>query len=446
VSVPVRVLIVDDSADDSLLLAEELVDNNFDPIWLRVDTPEAMRTALHEQQWDVIIADYRMPHFSGPEALQVLKETGLDIPLILVSGTTPDETGVEMMRAGAQDFIIKHNLTRLAPAVTREIEEADQRAQRRRAEESARVSTENYRLMFENSPIAIFTFDQHGAISQVNPAFEELLGLSAGETVGHYLWEVFEQWANSEEFCKIVDRVFAGELIKNVEWEDQRKNGTTVYFLANVTPVYNEQGQITIALAMSMDITERKINEQRKMEAETHMREFYRRTIAAATEGKLIISETDEINRIAGPAVYEWRIEDLEDIETARECIEKSAREIGMDETRVYNFTGCAIEALANAYKHAGGGYVSIHKVSDSLMLVVKDSGRGIEALALPDVALTKGYSTATSLGMGYKVMIEFADRIYLATGPDGTTVAILMEINENSQKNNIALFRLSSW
>ncbi|MCL5105618.1 MAG: response regulator [Armatimonadetes bacterium] len=314
-----RVLIVDDSEDDSLLLADELRENGYDPISLRVETPVAMTNALREQTWDIVIADYTMPHFSGPAALGVLRDSGLDIPLILVSGTAEDHAGVDMMRAGAQDFILKHNLSRLGPAVSRELREAESRRQRRLAEE-------------------------------------------------------------------------------------------------------------------------------RERDLEAHKREFYSRTIVAATEGKLVISEPDDIRRMAGPPIRSWAIGSLKDISDARNEIRQLAAEHGMDSQRVTNLLGCAVEAMANVHKHAGDGLVTLHTVRDGLMLVARDDGPGIEALALPDVALTKGYTTAISLGMGYKVMIELADKVYLATSPEGTIVAIEMALRAEPSPMDAALSKLQGW
>lgn len=316
---PLRVLIVEDSEDDTLLIVDELVQGGYDVAYQRVETADQMKTALQEQTWDVIIADHRMPHFSGHAALQTLHESGLDIPFVLVSGTAEDHTGVEMMRAGACDFIMKHSLSRLAPAVDREIADAETRKQRRLAEERERAA------------------------------------------------------------------------------QDQK-------------------------------------------------REFYRRTILAATGGKLVITEPDEIEHIAGPPIRCWDISETDDLRRVRSEIRELAAELGMTEGNVFAFIGCAGEAMANAYKHAGGGRVTLHKLSDSLMLVVSDAGPGIEALSLPDVALTKGYSTAASLGMGYKVMIEFADRLYLATGPQGTTLGIEKALREKESTKDAALETLTGW
>lgn len=445
-SIPVRVLIVDDSEDDTLLLIDELQNNGFDPTYLRVDTQKTMSAALREQQWDIIIADYRMPDFSGPAALQVLHDSGLDIPLILVSGTAEDHIGIDMMQAGAQDFILKHNLSRLAPAVTRELREANFRRLRMRAEDAARISAENYRTIFDYAPAAIAAYDRNAIILQVNPAFEQLFCFTAEQVIGRHVWETFGLHENEEKTRDTLARVFTGELIRNVEYEDVCADGTSLYVIVNITPVYNEQGEITMALAMITDITERKLAEQRERALEANKREFYRRTILAATGGKLFISEPEEIEQIAGQPIASWQIASIEDVNTIRDALITFSQQMGMDESQVFNFAGCAVEALANAYKHADKGNSSLHKLADNLMFVVSDRGSGIEALALPDVALTKGYSTAISLGMGYKVMIEFADKVYLSTSPEGTVVAIEMALHPKPSSKDDFLEKLSGW
>lgn len=426
----IRVLVVDDSEDDTLLLTDELEHNGYDPTYIRIDTAKAMKTALREQTWDIIIADYTMPQFSGPEALKVLQESGLDIPLILVSGTAEDNVGIDMMRAGAQDFIIKHNLSRLAPAVTRELGEAESRKQRKRAEDSARTSAENYRTMIEYAPVPVVTYNRDAVILQVNPAVEQLFGFSSEEVVGRPIWESFGLPKNAQRTRNIVERVFSGEIVKNLDYEDVRKDGTPVYVLVNITPISNELGEVTMALAMITDITERKLAEERERERDAHKQEFYRRTILAATDGKLLISEKEEIESIGGLQLGCWTISNRQELSAMRDDISRISREEGMAEHRLPYLLSCVVEASANALKHAGSGHASLFRKGDSLVFMISDSGPGIGALALPDVALIKGYSTAGTLGMGYKLMIQSADRIYLATGPGGTTVAAEVSIN----------------
>jgi signal transduction histidine kinase len=131
---PLRVLLVEDSEDDAVLITRELRRGDYAPTVERVETEAAMRTALAEP-WDVVISDYSLPKFGGPAALALLRASGLDIPFIVVSGAIGEEVAVAAMKAGAQDYLMKGNLARLVPALQRELREAEERRRRRLAEE-----------------------------------------------------------------------------------------------------------------------------------------------------------------------------------------------------------------------------------------------------------------------------------------------------------------------
>lgn len=133
-----RVLIIEDSEADALLLLRELRQGGYDPRFTRVDTSEATSEALDKWPWDIIISDYVMPQFSGLAALKMMKEKGLDLPFIIVSGRIGEETAVEAMKAGAHDYIIKGKLARLVPAIERELREVEGRRKHREADEALR--------------------------------------------------------------------------------------------------------------------------------------------------------------------------------------------------------------------------------------------------------------------------------------------------------------------
>ena len=122
-----RTLIIDDSEDDVLLLLRELKRGGYNPEFQRIDNSPAMKKALQEKQWDIILCDYKMPNFSAPAAIVLLKETKTDIPIIVISGNIGEEIAIECMRLGAQDYIMKSSLSRLCPAIARETEEAKKR-------------------------------------------------------------------------------------------------------------------------------------------------------------------------------------------------------------------------------------------------------------------------------------------------------------------------------
>lgn len=142
---PLRVLILDDSPDDTLILLYHLQAGGYTTVPERLQNAAAMRAALARQPWDLILSDHAMPCFSAPEALEVLKESRLDIPFIIVSAEIDQDLAVALMRAGAHDFIRKDDLARLLPSVERELREADDRRLRRQAEADLRASEARYR-------------------------------------------------------------------------------------------------------------------------------------------------------------------------------------------------------------------------------------------------------------------------------------------------------------
>jgi len=133
---PLRVLIVEDSEDDTILLMRALTKGGYAPEHQRVDTEGAMSAALDHQSWDIVIADYAMPRFDALSALRLTKERDPDLPFIIVSGRIGEAVAVAAMRAGAQDYIMKSNLARLCPAIERELKDAAVRRERRLAGEA----------------------------------------------------------------------------------------------------------------------------------------------------------------------------------------------------------------------------------------------------------------------------------------------------------------------
>jgi signal transduction histidine kinase len=140
-----RVLIVEDSDTDAELLVRVLRREGYDVSFHRVDTAETMHAALADAEWDLVVSDHSMPSFSGPAALELLHQSGLDIPFILVSGSIGEELAVSAMKAGAHDFFLKDRLTRLGSAIARELREAEIRRERRLAEERLRLSEQELR-------------------------------------------------------------------------------------------------------------------------------------------------------------------------------------------------------------------------------------------------------------------------------------------------------------
>jgi DNA-binding NtrC family response regulator len=129
-----QVLIVEDSENDASLLLAELERGGFTPLHQRVETKEDFLAALQKRSWDAVISDYVLPQFSGPDAVKLLRNLGFDTPFIMVSGVFGEEKAVAMMKAGANDYLMKGDLSRLVPALERELKEAQGRRRHKRAE------------------------------------------------------------------------------------------------------------------------------------------------------------------------------------------------------------------------------------------------------------------------------------------------------------------------
>jgi diguanylate cyclase (GGDEF)-like protein/PAS domain S-box-containing protein len=141
---PLRLLVVEDTPDDALLLVRALRKSGFAPEHVRVDTAAALRQALESGQWDIVVSDYSMPEFSAFQALEITRRHDAELPFIIVSGNIGEDVAVGAMRAGAQDYLLKHNLARLGPVVTRELDEAAVRRAHREAED--RLTSQQERM------------------------------------------------------------------------------------------------------------------------------------------------------------------------------------------------------------------------------------------------------------------------------------------------------------
>ena len=156
---PLRVLVIEDSEDDTALLLRALQRGGYEPVARRVETPAAMHYALQQETWDVVLADWNLPQFSALFALEMLKSQGLELPFIIVSGTISEEAAVAAMKAGAHDYVMKSNLGRLVPAIQRELREADDRRARKQAEQALASSEERLRLVARATNDAVRDWD-----------------------------------------------------------------------------------------------------------------------------------------------------------------------------------------------------------------------------------------------------------------------------------------------
>jgi PAS domain S-box-containing protein len=233
---PLRVLLVEDSESDAGLIIRRLQQEGYDLVHERVETAGEMRTALAKPDWDIVLADYKMPQFSASAALEILKASGRDLPFIIVSGTIGEEKAVALMKAGAHDYVMKHNLARLVPAVARELGEAEGRRERRRAEEALLQSEAALSSILRVAPIGIGLLARR-VFDWTNDHLSRMTGYSCVELEGQSARMLYDLEA---EFERVGEVKYAGikqQGTGSIETRWRRKDGKVIEVFLSSTPI-----------------------------------------------------------------------------------------------------------------------------------------------------------------------------------------------------------------
>jgi two-component system, NarL family, sensor histidine kinase UhpB len=416
-SLPLKVLLVEDSEDDTLLLVRMLRRGGYSPTWERVDTPATMEAALDGRSWDLVISDHSMPAFSSLAALGLLRRKGfLDLPFIIVSGQIGEDAAVAAMKAGAHDYLMKDNLARLNSAIERELRDADVRRERRQAEEK-------YRSIFENAVEGIFQTTVDGRFLTANPAMARMLGYESPEellgAISNIRDQLYVEPGRREEFYQLALR---DGFVSGFEVQMHRKDGDSVWVSANAHAIYDDGGRISGYEGTVENITERK----RAEEALREIREAERRRISRelhdvvlqdltyALQSMQVLRKMPEgvdraeetkhqveaLKRAVGglrDAIYDLRLESARErpLDRAVESIVELNRQIGegcqfelivedgfpaassgpagVEVVRVVQ------EALANVRRHSGAQHavVTLGKANGEVFVEIEDDGRG---------------------------------------------------------------------
>ena len=258
---PLRVLMVEDSEDDALLVLRELRAAGYDPTHERVDTAAALEASLDRHPWDLVIGDYSMPHFSGTAALAILRERGLDIPYICVSGTITEELAVAAMKAGANDYVTKGQLKRLLPAIERELREAQARA-------TLRATEASFATLVEHAPVGIYRSSPEGRFLSANAAVVRMLGYeSAADVLG--LDMARDVYADAAERQRLVERdTYSDRQYDSVEATWKRRDGRLLTVQLSVRAVRNRAGQVEYYETFVRDVTDQRRLQQQVLQSQ----------------------------------------------------------------------------------------------------------------------------------------------------------------------------------
>lgn len=288
-----HVLILDDVRTDAELMAFELSESGikFEPSY--ASDKESFMKALEDSLPDIILSDYSLPSFNGLSALKIARERYPDVPFIFVSGALGEELAIELLKKGATDYVLKNRLSRLVPAVTRAMQEVEERIERKRAENALKESESRYRSIFENTGTATIIINEEKKIILANRQFEQLSGLKRHE-IGKKSWYEFvhpDDLKKTEDFDRLCG-LSARKTASDCELRIINSNGSIYHTLANIAWIPPTKQQVLSLL----DITRLKEVEKEKRDAS-----LYARSLIEASLDPLVTINADgkimDVNR-----------------------------------------------------------------------------------------------------------------------------------------------------
>lgn len=302
-----RVLILEDESSDAELVKDALQEAGLSFTSMRVEKQAEFVSALTEFRPDVVLADVKLPHFNGREALKIVRQTHPEVAVIMVTGTVGDEAAVELLKEGARDYVLKDRLARLGPAVKRALSEERGIRARKAAEKALRESEERFRCICAAAQDAIIMIDSHGCISYWNGAAERQFGYPAAEANGRSLHELI-----APERYRLAARrglegfaqTGTGPMVSQVtELTAMRRGGTEFEAEQSISPV--RIGDHWHAIGIVRDITDRK-KAQRKQEAQLdELRRFQEVTVGRELRMKELRDENERLKeelKVRGPS------------------------------------------------------------------------------------------------------------------------------------------------
>lgn len=276
-----RVLMLEDTPTDAALMERELRKAGIAYIATRVETQDAFIRALEEFQPDIVLSDYSLPHFDGMAALEIVRRDHPDVPVIMVTGALTDIEAVDLIHAGARDYVLKDRLARLAPAIQRAIAVEQGESARKAAEKALRESEAKFRNLVEFSSDWVWEINEHDAYTYSSPQVCELLGYPPGEVVGRTPFDLMlpEEVARVREIFDAIKR--EQRPFRFLENANLHKDGRVISVETSGTPIFDAQGVFRGYRGIDRDITERKEAERERRASAEKLEQALLQTIEA---------------------------------------------------------------------------------------------------------------------------------------------------------------------
>jgi PAS domain S-box-containing protein len=282
---PLAVLLVEDSDSDAELIVRCLHKAGYDVTLDRVETAAGLAGALAAPHWDMVLSDHNLPDLNASIALAQLHAAGLDLPFIVVSNTIGEETAVALMRAGAHDYVMKGDLARLAPAVARELKEAQRRRQHRAAAQALRAAEERWNFALEGAGYGVWDWDIPNGKVLFSSCWRSMHGYGEHEVVPTATWR--DSLVHPDDLARLQgalrDHVSGASRRYKEEYRTRGRDGSWKWVLDNGMIVSRDgAGQPLRMICTHVDLTERKriehalheLNEQLENRVEERTREL----------------------------------------------------------------------------------------------------------------------------------------------------------------------------
>lgn len=404
------------------------------------DTPEEAITILEEHPIAVVVTDQRWIK-NGRDLLAEVSDVSPATRVILTGFSDPDE----VLRAVDRGHIYAYLAKPWEPLELRLT--ITQAATHYDLVQELNLEKLQFQELMDNIPDVIYFKDRHRRFTRVNKAKAALIGVEdPRELIGKGDWQFFSPDEASRIQAEDDIVLLEGNPVVDELHSFTPPDGRQRWFSTSKVPLSNEMGGGLVGL--SRDITMRKSTEdklraltKKLVEAEKDKREFCAQVVLAVTEGALHLVEPDEIPEM-GEVEIDLNLDDRANYSLLRERLRELSTDVGLESEATEDLVLAAGEAVTNAIKHAVSGRCQVSVDTHSVTVRVVDQGEGIHPDALPETLFQAGFSTKISLGLGYTLLLKLVDEMWLATGPEGTTVQIVKRL-PNPEDQEAALLAL---